>query len=234
MPPTPPNPGTPAIFSVILFLVLIANTGLAWLLAGTTIWLWVMGIAGGLFAMFVFAVFKDTTQSLGGRGALMMLGLIAYAVVLLGSGFYISFEFARGTVYVDNFSPNDVRLDLNGATWRESRRQSTQVLGLQRGTYTLVIYDLQGGGKLAEHQINVEGRDNYVLNVLGAQAYARGRVDYGGFGFFAPPQPEILRHPWFKANVDYLFQEPPQSITVSVPRGQSAGGASRTYLKRMN
>lgn len=78
----------------------------------------------------------------------------------------------------------------------------------------------------------MDGRGKYVLNVLSAQVYARGTVDYGGISFGSSPSEEKIQLPWFKADVDFLFEEPPQSITVQNRRGQSYVSASRTYLRR--
>lgn len=220
--------------ALVLGAIFVANAVLAWVFAGTEVWTVVMILAGFLLAMFVFGALKNLIfggwRTASGEGLFRSLLLLLYAAALLGSGFWISEQFARGTVYVDNYSPHDVTLELDGSTWLKSSRQTTQVQDLGRGTYTLVVR--AGDKELDRRSITVVGRGNYILNVLNAQVYARGEVQYGGFAFGPGAREQRIQEPWFSAKVDFLFEEPPKTITVRTRRGQTYTSASRTYLRR--
>lgn len=215
--------------------IFAANVVVAYALAGTAIWTTVLAIAGVLLAFMVFFFLKETIfggfRSMTREGLVYGGALFLYAVALLASGYFISEEFARGTVHVDNFSAQDVVLELDGIVWTKSAKQSTRSETLTKGSYTLIVRS-PAGAELDRQSIVVDGRGNYVLNVLGAQVYTRGTAEYGGFSFGPPRRETRIQSPWFKADVDYLFEEPPPSITVSVKRGQTSGSASRTYLRR--
>jgi hypothetical protein len=216
--------------------VFAAGCALAWLLAGGTAWT-VISIGGGILAFLpalslLWGWVKSGFAADAGRTLAGWLPFILYGAALWAAWFVIGTTYAWGMVYVDNFSPRDVRLDVDGEEWATSRARTTDTRGLRRGKYTLTVRALDTGEELDRLNVEVSGSGNYVLNVLGAQVYARGTAQYGGFHFFGPPPEEAVKLPWFKADVDYLFEEPPASITVSVRRGETATGATKTYLLR--
>ncbi|OAI49369.1 hypothetical protein AYO44_06460 [Planctomycetaceae bacterium SCGC AG-212-F19] len=224
-----------ARLAITLAVILVANGIVAYALAGTRIWIAVLAVAGFITVVIAFYTIKDMVfgglRSASGAEFGTRIGLLVYAVVLLGSGFLVSEQFARGTVHVDNFSSQDVVLELDGRVWLKATTQSTQRASLTQGSYTLVVRS-PTGTELDRQAIEVEGRDDYVLNVLSAQVYARGEAQYGTLSFGMPRQERAVKAPWFKADVDFLFEEPPESITVSVKRGQTVASASKTYLRR--
>ena len=87
---------------------------------------------------------------------------------------------------------------------------------------------------LQELDVTIEGRCAYILNVLRAQTYYRGTLVYGH------PWPEIdvkadgprmVKDGWIDVTgVNYLFQEPPRSLTVRIDR--NLGWETRTYVTR--
>jgi hypothetical protein len=241
---TPPPPASLSSARLILELLaigaalLLVACGLAWLLAGTSAWLWTGRVGLVLLVLAGFAVVGQTWTWLKARcppataTALgWMWALCLYAAALVGSWFWIGNAFAWGTVHVDNFSPQAVVLELDASPWLNADARSTQVIGLRRGKYLLTVRARDSGKELDRLPVEVDGVGDYVLNVLRAQVYARGTARYG-VSFVGPDPEEAVRDAWFKADVDHLFEEPPASVTVSSRGGPPVGGASRTYLRR--
>jgi hypothetical protein len=141
----------------------------------------------------------------------------------------VGWFFQFGTVHVDNATGQELRVQLDGQEWMSCRAGSRSVSGLRPGLRHLRVLG-RDGRLLDERTVRVERQGVYVLNLLGAQVYHRGTVDYGGFSF-GDRQPTEIREPWFEAKVDYLFQSPPSSITVSTRRGELAM-ASKSFLLR--
>jgi hypothetical protein len=217
---------------LVLLGVFAANAVAAWALAGTEVWRIVLLVAGLLVAFPLLGGLVGACRRRAGAEALLFVFTALYVGALLGSGLLITGYAARATVHIDNFSAHDVTLELDGAPWRTAARRSTATASLRRGTYTLVVRS-RDGQELDRRPITVEGRGAYVLNVLGAQVYTRGRVDYSNLSLFgSPPGEERVQSPWFKADVDHLFESPPKSITVTTRRGQGVASGSRSYLLR--
>src|SRR5205823_1710993 len=121
----------------------------------------------------------------------------------------------------------------DGRPWLTCDRGKTTKEKLRRGRYHLVIRDGDSGEVLDERDVYAEGLDQtYVLNLLGAQKYYRGSMQYGGIIGFGNPKPTEIRDVWFKPEVDFLFQNPPDKIEVSVPKGQPdfMSMETKTYL----
>jgi len=73
----------------------------------------------------------------------------------------------------------------------------------------------------------------YVLNLLRAQKYQKGSVQYGSVPFGGGSGSETdIDAGWFEPKVDYLFETPPRSVVVSSKRGQRITSATRTDLYR--
>jgi DNA-directed RNA polymerase subunit RPC12/RpoP len=236
--PPPPRRGASwyALLAGVGAAVLAAVCGIAWLIAGSPAWKWIL-IGGGILVGFPAASLlwgwvKSGFRAEEGRNLAGWLPLILYAAVLCVAWGVIGHTFAWGTVHVDNFSGRPVRIDVDGQEWMTSQAGTTEVRGLRRGKHTVTVRAPDTGEELDRFGAEVAGVETYVLNVLRAQVYARGTAQYGGLAFLGPPPEEAVRLPWFKAEVDYLFQEPPQTITVSVRRGEVAVGTSKTYLVR--
>jgi hypothetical protein len=215
--------------------ILAANAVVAWALAGMWVWLVVMALVAIVPLAQVLGIVKnlfagrwdDARGSLSGWTLVFLL----YSVAFVGGGFLVSNWFASGDVHVDNASPHQVVLELDGKQWLRCDRGGNYRRYLARGTYTLVVRSTDGE-ELDRHPITVEGREPYILNVLGAQVYSRGTVQYGGVVFGSPRAEERAQLRWFKPEVDYLFKTPPKSLSVSSKSGESVLGAIRTYLRR--
>ncbi len=117
-------------------------------------------------------------------------------------------------------------------------QRGTQAVRVRRGSHSIVVRPAEGGAPLQELTVDLEREGVYILNVLKAETYYRGTVKYGGlhlpFGGNRA-EPEKVQGPWLDVTkVDFLFQQPPKSITIRVPKGTVAGitSESRSYLTR--
>ena len=202
---------------------LALNALLAYALAGTVVWviggIYLAIIIGGLFFLWLF-------KPADGLRTMLYLVALLYAVALLGSGMFISFNFARATVYVDNFSPDELRVELLGRENFKCPKNATHTLVLTRGDYTFVVVSADGT-ELERETVHVAGRGPYILNLRGAETYYRGKVGYGSSAALTTGPTEIKER-WFEADVDYLFTYPPKTLWV---QGR-VSGATRTYLLR--
>ena len=151
-----------------------------------------------------------------------------FLAATVGVGLAINYYFAQATVYIDNATTRDVRLALDGQPWLILPAGTNTTSVLRRGQYAVAVNSSDGGDEIDRVNVNVEDRGPYVLNTLGRQVYTRGEVQYGGVAFGDTDPQEVVRDKWFKADVDYLFVEPPQSIIVQTKGGYAT--ASKTYL----
>jgi hypothetical protein len=194
----------------------LGNAHLAWQIGA--------GICG-VVLFFGFAVTLKGELRTFTRGDWLITGYVFLLMAAwIGGGLFIT----RAKVYIDNFSDQNATLELNGAPWRTIDHGNTDQTQLATGTYELVVRSKEKGEELDHRTITVEDKGPYLLNVLGAQTYARGSTDYG-FSFSRGGSPDKkLNDVWIKANVDYLFKEPPQAVQVS----EDTSYASRSYLLR--
>jgi hypothetical protein len=190
--------------------------------------LWIVGaVICGLGLFGCFAAVKNNTRSITGGG----WAAIGTIVLFSGVWFVVGFANTRTQVYVDNFSEHDLVLELNNQKWLTVNRGQKLEVRLPRKTFELVVRSRETGKELDRRSIRVDNKGPYVLNVLGAHTYYRGSVDYGmSFSFLGGGGPTAteVKDVWIQANVDFLFKEPPSTISVS--KGQVS--ATRTYLTR--
>ncbi len=217
--------------------LLLVGAPVIWLNAGftfITILLIILG-AGfgiGLFPLTRWMSAERREGELGSQALLVYLFCLGFGLAFLAGGLTVHLVFAQATVYIDNNTKMDVRLELNGQPWRSAQPGATLQTALRRGKYNLVVRDASGQ-VLDEMPIVVEGPGNYVLNVLGGQVYTRGVAHYSTQGAPIPDTITLEHNKWFKADVDFLFQDAPSSISISHSRGQTTPStASRTYLVR--
>jgi hypothetical protein len=220
--------GVLAAVYLLLWLGVWCFAGYSWV--GTT-----LGILAVVFGVLLFFMLRLVWDELRWgpnrlRAVLTYLGVSAAGAVFFVPAFLVNEWFAQGVVYVDNYSRQNVTLELDGQPWLSARQGTTTVRTLRRGAYTVVVRS-SSGEELDRLTVTVDGGGNYVLNVLRAQVYARGTAKYGGAGFLGEPPEQRIDDAWFKVDVYYLFEEPPSSVTVSTRRGQAAW-ASRPYLRR--
>jgi hypothetical protein len=236
-PPTLKKPRRPARTIILLCGIPIVVCVGAWLLAGGAWWI-ILGLVGVGF--WVFCLGGALWEAVRGRpepmGKLNLFLLLAYVGVVLALWWWVGQFLSESRVYVDNFSDKALRVDVDGRGWLTCEPGSTQMKQLRCGRHHIVVRDAGTNEVKDERDEWVNGRDiPYVLNLLGAQRYYRGTVRYGGLSFsFGKETPEEIKAPWFKADVDFLFEDPPQSIKVSVPKGQSSvlSSEEKTYLTR--
>jgi hypothetical protein len=237
-------PASLYLLAALAGLVLLAAVCyLAWLEAGRPVWIAGLVLGGILVVVPAFRLALDWIKRPPGAPAgwqpvswlpRVRLPHVLYGAVLLAAWLAIGLVYAWGTVYVDNFSPHDVRIFVDGEEWTTKYARSTEVNRLRRGRHTLTVRALDTGEELDRLTVEVSGMSDHVLNVLRAQVYARGSVIYGDVNDvpLGPPPEQAEQAAWFRPNVDYLFVEPPEEIRVSVRRGEKAPLTTKTYLVR--
>jgi hypothetical protein len=220
------------ISSVLPYLFLIIGAPLfwsiSWLARGVDWWLW---LAGGMFAAslaYVVAAPLLVAKQRKSADWYRNLDRLAWFALLVAIGGYLIRDvFAIGTVQVENATPLDVRVMVDGEKWIDLPARSTRKETLPRGTHIVSVMAQEGEQKLDEHPAKVEDCGTYVLNIFGAQAFHRGEIVYGGA---ESPKPRVIQAKWFEvAAVDYLLTEPPKEVD-----GMSEGSAviRKTYLLR--
>lgn len=196
--------------------------------------LWKFGLFLGMIPMpmSVMAAYVFFAQVKNDEGEVKPLatGLICYGflwITWVGVGWY----FQRTTVFVDNYSGRNIRIRCDGEEWLNAKDRSKQKVRLLPSLYTFVLYDAVSGEELERVAADVDREGPFILNAMGAQVYRRGRVEYGKpalVGFGGDNQELEITGTWIRANYDYVFEQPPQK--VSVARVQSH--TTKTYLLR--
>jgi hypothetical protein len=222
-------------WQVILFLSILSipiGVG-AWLLAGGDLWV-ILGLIGSGIGALALLIVLARQRTLGlGRGK--MAALVMYAVVLEGMWWLLGLNLSQSDVYVDNFSSRTLHVELDGRPWLTCTNKTTTPKVLRHGLYHLVVRAVDNDEVLDERDVFVEGLNlPFVLNLLGAQKYYRGSVQYGGIIAFNDQTPTEIHDVWIKADVDFLLRDPPSSIDVHVRKGQASylATAEKTYLTR--
>ena len=242
-PAEPPLAGRPAGRSLWLPALFGLGLPLAWLLA----WL-----SAGRLPWWSGAVLAAVGVPLAlWRKSWAAAGFaVAAAVLWAGVAFVTAFPVCA--VHLDNHSGREVRLEVDGAPGPSLAHGRTALLNLRAGRHELVVRSADGAelrrlpvetaGPSGWRCIREEARrsgilglargrrpkeSTYVLNVLGAATYYRGRITYG-LPTFGRPREEKITDEWFRPEVDYLFEKPPGSVRAPA----AAVLTSRDYLRR--
>lgn len=205
------NPKEAAAWTAAFVIVVIA----AWFLARGIVW-WAAAVLGALSAMGLWTDSYRSEDRLR-AGAVSLLWIL---------WLFIGIRYPVAKVFVDNFNPYPVRLELDGKPWATAPRDATLQKNLRRGVHDLVVRSMDGKQELRRMPLEVKGAGPYVLNVLGAMSYYQGTAYYGYGGGSSPG--EVITQEWFQPRVQHLFESPPGSVKVS----KGTGGATRTYLQR--
>jgi hypothetical protein len=211
--------------------------GLAYLLRGGSVWEILSIVLAVLLGFLSLAVLKEWVTSLSRDGLQPRLLLfLLYCWAVLGVWYGVGLLLVSGVVYVDNASARSLQIELDGQPWRSSHSDQLQQVNVRRGEHRIAVRPKEGGAPLQELTVRVEGKGKYVLNVLKAQTYYKGSVQYGGFAFFGGGgiSPQAVRDEWIDVTkVDYLFEDPPRSIKVQVQKGlEGIHSETRSYFTR--
>lgn len=235
--PEEDRPLSPAWYVAIAAAVSLGLIGLSYQFAGNFVLFLIAGLgllfSGAILFFGFWAVVKAgfSSNNLDWRRILVVCGVALYVGATCGACMLMHALFAVADVHIDNATPRPVQLVLDGKEWMTVPARGQATATLRIGTYRLEVLPADGGAALDTMSISLNEGKPHVLNVMGAQVYSRGSVDYGGFGFGAGPSEQRITDKWFKADVDYLFQTPPEKITVTTKQGQPAM-ATRSYLRR--
>lgn len=227
------------IFMVVIFgaMVLAGVVALADAVAGSASWGWATSAVHAAAAVVILAFVTFTVvasrRGLRDKRRLLNLGLfalwVAWAGVYVWTWHHTGSRAIQATVYVDNFSDQDVRVTRDGAAWLTCAKGSTQRTALPNGRHVLTVTSADEAKELDRFEVDVEKGKSYVLNCLGAQQYTSCEASYSVDGpGFAPRDDRVISDKWFPAPEDYLFEEPPSSIMI--PAGSRT--ATKTFLRR--
>jgi hypothetical protein len=207
----------------------ILPVGLGFLAAflGSDHWLWTGGLI--LIGLILLGCFCPVEQDIFAMSA---LGWLRVGYVLLVGGVWLFFGLSHtgSMVYVENGTDKILIVELDGQPWLTIPPNGSIKTRLRQMSYQMVTRS-EEGMQLDSRRLKVE-RTAYILNLLGARTYHRGTAEYSadghrplpGFGFL----PEDVTAVWIEANVDYLFEVPPPSISVRAPERW----ARRSFLLR--
>jgi hypothetical protein len=209
---------------------------LAYLLEGGSVWETMSGILAVLLGLISFAFLKEWVTSIRQEGLQPRLLLfLLYCWAVLGVWYGVGRLVMSGAVHVENASGQDVQIELDGRPWRTVNRDQVQQTKVRQGQHRITVRRKEGGNPLQELTVNIEGKGKYLLNVLKAQTYYKGSIRYGGIALFGGgDSPKEVKDEWIDVTkVDYLFEDPPKSITVKVQKGMEGfASETRVYLTR--
>jgi hypothetical protein len=225
------SPGSPLVWICFLAAIPVA-AGLSWL-AAVSLDEWVYGVValiGGMaLALILFTGFISMLKRDVNAPGLRWWGRLGLAILVWAAWTFTGCHFLRTTIYVDNFSDQNVRLQVDGKPWLEVRAGELTTARLPRKALELTTIDAQTGKELDRRTVEVDSGP-FIFNVLGAGLY---EVDSQSYGMAIPRSDDdtsyLVRGVWIKAKVDYLFQDPPDAISVS----QGTRFVIKSYLKRL-
>jgi hypothetical protein len=209
---------------------------LAWFLNGGEFWLGMGLVAVFLLGLFTFAYVKLWRDDSSAPGRPEQMALVGCGWALLLVWFVVGVVFQGGTVYIDNFSPRDLLVELDGKPWLACPAGSTRAKRLRWGGYRITVRPADGGEVLQEMTVRVKGRSVYVLNLLKAQTYEVVDVSYSVAGFSLGGErarpPVSITDGWFETTADFVFEPPPSRIRTKTRSGQDA--VRRRHLRRVS
>jgi hypothetical protein len=148
---------------------------------------------------------------------------VGYVTLTSAAWFISGLSYTRSMVYVENGTARTLVVELDGRPWLTVPGSESIKTRLPRKSYQLVVRS-EDRAQLDTRSLLVGPKKAYVLNLLGARTYHRGLV---GYGVISGHGTSDIQDVWIEADVDYLFEEPPSS--VSLPKGQL--GTLRSYLR---
>ncbi len=257
--PTPPSPPTESLptemphfpdvalpaspwrrrlkWAAILVAVPLLLAPFAWLLGGETAWLVVSVIgAVGMLGGTVVAG-KEWLTGMRRHGLQPELPLsILYGWAVVGGWYWLGSLQIPGVIHVENASTREVQIELDGQPWVTSAPGQFRRRSVRHGPYRVTVRALDNDQVLDELHVRVEKRGTYVLNVLRAGTFYRGEIVYGKpLPLMGRDEEQVVKDAWIDVTmVDFLFEDPPQTITVKRDNRLRAGfdWQSRTYFTR--
>jgi hypothetical protein len=180
------------------------------------------------FCLFVLSAMRGTGSPMtriraSGHLAALCVALVASAAVI--------HAFERPRVFVDNASAEDVEVWVDGKLWTSIANHEQQESRLPLGPHELVLRSSTSDQEIDRRQVVVDRDGPFILNILGKQRYIRGSVRYSSkqpdpmeaarraFEGRPTPNEEPSEAPtsdvWIRADVAYVLEQPPESISVS-------------------
>lgn len=175
--------------------------------------------------------------------------IILYAfLIFVFIGLPISLYLEQGVGYdpeiaIDNYSSSDVKIYLDNEFWMKvpvSRNLRTNSLdnetfSIDEGKHNIKIRS--NSILLDEFSIDVEKRYSYVINILNACSYKKGRAEYHKEPRKAPKYEKntsnsIIEVGSYDEGMVFMFSGPPESIKAS--RGSSGEVIKYIYRDKLN
>jgi hypothetical protein len=115
-------------------------------------------------------------------------------------------------IFVDNATPQELRVFLDGTEWFTIGTGESKKKTLGRGVYELTVKAVGADFVWDRHSVEVTSTGPYVLNLMGAQVYFHGTVEYGEL--VPAPSMETIDNKWFVLpKADCVFRDPPKRIS---------------------
>jgi hypothetical protein len=149
--------------------------------------------------------------------------MFAYPAVLAALWYFLASAVSGVTVHIDNATSQGYVVSVDGKQLATVAQGTTRWDSWRYGTHDVSVAD--GTGQVRDtFQVTIDKEGPWVLNLFGAGKYMRGSVTYGTATGGEPDRPIADR--WFIADVYYLFETPPQTISIK------GSGTTRTFLAR--
>jgi hypothetical protein len=232
------SPWPARVLCVCIGLMILGAGGvLAWMMKGSRAWEDSCLIFLLLMAIMTALVIWDFFANRRGKEseyAFLLCVLFGWAFV--GVWFGVGFFQVVGTIHLDNASTQAVEIELDGDSWHDLAPSRNLAATVRPGQHTITVRSADGD-MLEEHEIKIAKRGVYVLNVLKAQTYYMGSVTYRQFPTPSGKEdpPELIQDSWIDVTtIDFLFQTPPDTITVhrNARMPEALQSQRRTYFSR--
>jgi hypothetical protein len=198
------------------------------------------------FCWFVLSVLRGTSSPMMRLRASKHIAALCVSLLISAA---VIHAFEKPRVFVDNASGEDVRIWVDGEHWISIANHAQQKSRLPLGAHELVLHSSKADQEIDRRAVVVDRDGPFILNVLGKQRYIRGTVHYstrrvnprdaakrasGGYQTTSDePNETTTTQVWIRANVAYVLEQPPESISVSKPWFDfSEVNEERSYLIR--
>jgi hypothetical protein len=179
---------------------------------------------GGMsYAGFLERILPSPRGLAFNHGAVQLVLMFVYGVILALMWFVIGSAVCGVTVYIDNATNERFVVAINGQDRAILGGGTTLWDSWRYGNHEVTVKDSNGQVR-DTFQVSITKEGPWVLNLMGAGRYTRGGVSYGNASSGDWSTPVTDR--WFEANVNCLFEDPPKSIRTK------GGGGTRTFLVR--
>jgi hypothetical protein len=195
----------------------------------------------GIFVLGIALIAQLVKQK--NRDAAVKTAIVGLTMIATDMITYLNFH--KQVLYIDNQTAiENVEVRIDGATATNVGAFHYQQVTIRKGKYTITAYKQPGDSLLETFEVNVDLNDPNLYNILSVGEYIDGTKSYSEDalldwlnGKSGPDSPEgNLKERWISLkNYSYIFEMPPQSITVKKDLlDTDPAEATRSYIVRRN